>query len=242
MPGQIKRLLILAVSISIAFLIVRKYFIPGTFGEQGHFRAAAIDSNAAVPMKYAGHQICNECHDDVEAVKSASYHRTVNCEACHGPSLDHIESDAEILPPAPRDRSYCILCHEYNPARPTGFPQIDPIAHNPVEACITCHHPHAPDPPETPGDCSACHANISRTKALSPHAPLSCQDCHQVPDAHKSSPRTVKPGKPASPDPCSKCHDKKSDSSKNIPKVDVTTHVQPYSCWQCHYPHFPEAK
>ena len=241
MPDQIRRLLIVTVLLLAVFIFVRKYFTPKTFGEQGYFRAAAIDSVASLPIKFAGHQMCDECHSDVEEAKSESFHRNVNCEACHGPALDHIESDAEILPPAPRKRGYCPLCHEYNPARPTGFPQIDPIAHNPGEPCISCHNPHAPDPPHTPGDCSACHANVSRTKALSPHAPLDCRDCHKTPEEHKVSPRRVKPEKPISPDLCKRCHDKRADSSKRIPRVDVSTHGQPYLCWQCHYPHFPEA-
>ena len=37
--------------------------------------------------------------------------------------------------------------------------------------CKDCHDPHAPVPPVVPGQCSACHAQIERTKAVSRSQP-----------------------------------------------------------------------
>jgi ribosomal protein S27AE len=241
LPDQVKRLLIVVIIIGTVFLGVRGFFIPETFGEYGHYRAASVDSIMAHEIKYAGHQICAECHDDIEAMKNQSNHKMVNCEACHGPANAHAESGGEVEPVVPRDREHCALCHAYNPAKPTGYPQIDIIAHNPVKQCTSCHDPHAPEPPVTPGECAACHASISRTKALSPHAPLECTVCHETPLEHKINPRLEPAGKPADRSECGQCHARNSQSDRFIPRIDMDSHGDQYPCWQCHYPHFPEA-
>ena len=242
LPDQVKRLLVAAVIIVAIFVAIRGFFIPDTFGELGHYRRAAIDSIAALDIRYAGHKACNDCHDDMEALKATSYHKKINCESCHGPGEDHVKTEGEVLPEVPRERDHCLLCHVYNPAKPTGFPQIDPVAHNPVKRCIVCHDPHAPVTPETPEECSACHGSIYRTKALSPHAPLNCTECHDTPDDHLNSPRMFQPGKPNSNADCAKCHGRGQKGDRFVPKVDVKTHGEDFFCWECHYPHYPEAK
>jgi predicted CXXCH cytochrome family protein len=242
MPDQIKRLLVIAVAIAAVFLIARQFLIPESFGVKGHYRAAAVDSISALPIRYAGHTACLDCHEDVDVAKRVSYHRTVRCEACHGPGQEHINSMGEVLPSAPRDRGYCVLCHAYNAAKPTGYPQIDPVTHNPMKACIVCHNPHAPEPPRIPGDCSACHAGIARTKAVSPHALVNCTDCHIAPEEHKINPRSVKPSIPLARADCGKCHSREATSDAAIPRIDLIKHNEAYLCWQCHYPHNPESK
>lgn len=242
MPDQIKRLLVIFVVVVAGFIAAKIILTPKDFGKYGHYRPSAVDSIMALPIHYAGHKACVDCHDDIDAKKKESFHKGVNCESCHGPCEEHIQSSGDVKPFIPRGRDYCILCHEYNPARPTGFPQIDPITHNSMQACITCHNPHAPDPKRTPGDCSACHASIARTKALSPHAPLACTDCHVTPDEHKVDPRAHKPSKPTTRADCGKCHAKDAPSRPDIPRVDIDRHREGYLCWQCHYPHFPEVQ
>ncbi len=37
-----------------------------------------------LPVKFAGHQACEDCHTDVVDVKKNGKHAHVNCEACHG--------------------------------------------------------------------------------------------------------------------------------------------------------------
>ena len=68
-PQQIRTLLILTVILVAIFIIGRKLLIPKTFGEYGHYRAAAVDLNMATKMHYAGQQICGECHEEVVAAK-----------------------------------------------------------------------------------------------------------------------------------------------------------------------------
>lgn len=240
MPDQIRRILVIIVIVVAGIIITRRMFVPESFGVDGHYRAVAVDSAIAQKIQYAGHKICSECHDDIAAEKGNSYHRNVNCEVCHGPAASHVETLGDVLPDVPRGREHCILCHEYNPSRPTGFPQINPVMHNPVKPCVSCHNPHAPDPPRVPGDCSACHTGIARTKALSPHALLECIECHVTPDEHLSHPRTYHPGKPFNRDDCGKCHDKKAESDRFIPRIELVSHGEGYLCWECHFPHYPE--
>lgn len=241
-PEQFRRLAIVAVILLVLPLVVGYILIPHDFGKYGHYRASAVDDIIAQQVQYASHDLCVECHDDVGELKNSSYHRTVMCEVCHGPGKMHTEAPDEVQLEAPRGRGYCPLCHEYLPSRPTGFPQIVSASHNPIKPCITCHDPHDPTPPETPKECSACHATIARTKMISHHAYIPCTRCHDVPEEHKISPRDNLPSKPKTRQFCGQCHAEDAASPKGIPRVDLATHEERYVCWQCHYPHLPEAR
>ena len=46
MPQQVSRLLIVFSIAVVALLVARRLLIPPTFGEVGHYRAAAVDSIA----------------------------------------------------------------------------------------------------------------------------------------------------------------------------------------------------
>lgn len=241
-PEQVKRLSVLFVILIGLLIVVRAVLIPSDFGKYGHYRASSVDEIAALPLNYAGHEACLECHDDVVETKDAGYHKNVSCEVCHGPAALHIEDQEAVQLSFPRDRGYCPLCHEYLPSRPTGFPQIVAASHNPLKACINCHDPHDPVPPETPKECEACHATIARTKSLSHHIDVPCVRCHEAPEEHKIRPREVRPKKPVSREFCGECHGEAADSPRGTPRVYIATHGGSYVCWQCHYPHLPEAK
>lgn len=245
MPQQLTRLLVVFAILIAGLLLARHFLVPPTFGKLGHYRAAAIDSVAARPVHYAGQQVCVDCHDDIVALKEQSRHSSVACEVCHGPAAAHADDPDSGVPPAPRDRSKCPLCHGYNPARPTGFPQIDPLTHNPTQPCITCHNPHQPVTPHIPEECSACHGEVARTKAVSPHALLPCVRCHQTPEEHKVNPWLARPGKPRTRALCGECHARGAEAPKEIlqaiPRIKMESHGNGYVCWQCHYPHHPEA-
>lgn len=238
MPQQVPRLAIVFVVAIVALIVARQFLVPESFGERGHYRAAALDSIAARPKQYAGHQECALCHGPIQQARLESNHRGVRCETCHGPAAGHVANPMDTRPIVPRGRDVCTLCHAYNPSRPTGFPQIDPVAHNPMTPCANCHDPHAPEPPVTPEACSACHGQIERQKAVSHHAALTCTTCHEAPRAHKENPRAVRPSKPTQREFCGACH---ASGMAEIPQVDLQSHGQPYVCWQCHYPHHPEA-
>ena len=82
--GHLFRFLGLFVIAFLLFWVIRGYVVPKSFGEYGHYRGAAITDIASHPIKFAGHQACEQCHTDEAAAKSKGAHAHVNCEACHG--------------------------------------------------------------------------------------------------------------------------------------------------------------
>ncbi len=242
MPQQVTRLSVVFIVMVGSLIVARHFLIPKTFGDQGHYRAAAVEAVSAREVKYAGRQACMLCHEEEVKVHSHARHQTVGCEVCHGPAAAHVNAPTDVKPEAPRRRDFCPSCHGYDPSRPTGFPQIDPVTHNPLQACITCHQPHAPEPPHVPEQCSACHAEIARTKATSPHALLACTRCHETDKKHNDHPRASTPSKPAAREFCGGCHAQDASSPKHIPRIDMASHGRGHLCWQCHYPHDPELK
>ena len=232
--------LLFVVALLVAGIVLLRRAIPPALKNTDLQVAAAVQQETAREINYAGAHACAECHEEQYTVKKDGYHRNISCETCHGPGTRHIADPVEVTPPAPRDRTFCPTCHAYNLSRPMGFPQINPVTHNPLQPCITCHKPHDPKPPSVPGECVACHAEIERTKAVSPHVLLDCTRCHTTPEDHKITPRSIRPTKPTSRDFCGQCHG--TDSAvPDVPKIDISTHEDKYLCWQCHYPHMPEA-
>lgn len=241
LPDQVLRLGILFIIVIAALVIARQRFVPDSFGDLGHYRADAIDEAVKQPIRFAGAEACGDCHDDVAEAKGQSYHRGVSCEVCHGPGAAHAETAGEQTVVVPQKREACLYCHGYLPSRPTGFPQVIEKAHNPMEPCMGCHDPHDPTPPHIPERCSACHGQIARTKAVSPHRTLECETCHTADERHRESPMSYRPSKPTQREFCGRCHSPDAASPGNIPRVEIETHGGRYLCWQCHYPHHPEA-
>ncbi len=241
-PGQVIRLAMLFALAAVLTLLLRAQFVPDSFGETGHYRADAIPLIEAQPIRYAGLEACAECHDDVAELKAGSYHRGLACEGCHGAAAGHVEDPVEHRPGVPTGRDACLRCHAYQASRPTGFPQVLQAVHNPMEPCASCHDPHEPTPPLIPGDCSACHRHIARTKSVSHHWSLDCETCHETPPEHLEHPRAHPPGKPAERRFCGQCHAEGAGGAAGVPRVDMAAHGSRYRCWQCHYPHDPEGR
>lgn len=239
LPGHAVRLLVV-LGLLICGLLYARHELPAEMKDRKVQEANATAREAARPVKYAGAQACDDCHEDMVQTKAGGYHRNLSCETCHGPCSQHIEDPVGFQPPAPRDRQFCPKCHAYNLSRPMGFPQVNPVTHNPMKPCITCHEPHDPKPPTgVPGECMACHGEIQRTKDLSPHALLECTTCHETPEAHKLTPREVLPSKPSTREFCGTCH-ASGTRKDDVPQINLATHGAKYMCWQCHYPHMPE--
>ncbi len=309
-PQQIISLVIVFSVVFAVFITLRHFLVPPSFGLYGHYRANAVDEIRQKEIKYAGSEACIDCHEDIYDLKAKSYHKNVTCEVCHGPAYAHTQDPTGVKPEIPHNRSQCTICHNYNPARPTGFPQIIASQHNPGFFCAHCHNPHNPSvphgtvtkqlfldaqldantiwnelieneyidsngaiapkfsglknysdmtlskvfdarkkqiyailqqAPHTPGDCSACHREIANQKMVSHHASLQCTTCHEVPPGHLINPSAFYVKKPQTKEFCGKCHDKGAKSSEEIPRVDIQTHGGRYLCWDCHYPHNPQA-
>lgn len=241
LPESIIRLIFVFTIFIGTVLLIRAYVIPPSLKETGYHRISAIKRELSREIRYAGSSICLDCHENISGMKRIGYHKNLSCETCHGPAFEHTEDPDEYEPPAPRERQFCPLCHNYDPSRPTGFPQINPAAHNPLDPCISCHDPHDPKPSEVPHDCMACHTEIARTKAVSPHVLLECTICHATPEKHKTEPRLINSSMPKEREFCATCHGEDS-TVKKTPKIDLLTHNEKYLCWQCHYPHMPKAR
>jgi len=240
-PEQVTRIASVLAVLVAAVLLIRFVLIPPAYFSTELHQSSTVKREVAKPVAFAGAAACHECHEEEAAKKATGYHKGLACETCHGPSAGHAEDPMSVKPFAPRDRKFCPVCHAYDTARPTGFPQINPDSHNPLKPCITCHNPHDPVPPATPKDCSACHAQIARTKALSAHALLECTTCHTAPEQHWTAPRSALPSKPQTREFCGQCHATDA-SNPDAPKVDLASHGGPFLCWQCHYPHQPEGR
>jgi uncharacterized CHY-type Zn-finger protein len=141
--GHLFRFAGLFVLAFLVFLVVRHFVVPKSFGEYGHYRGAAIGEIGALPVKFAGHQACENCHTDILDVKKNGKHAHVNCEACHGALANHAE-DPTIKPVLPDTAVLCARCHTASTAKPKGFPQVVPADHSGGVSCETCHNPHSP--------------------------------------------------------------------------------------------------
>jgi len=142
--GHLFRFAGLFVVAFLVFLVVRGFVVPKSFGEYGHYRAAAIAEYAARPVKFAGHQTCEACHTDIAGTKAGGMHAHLNCEACHGALAKHAEDPASLTPQKPDTAVLCARCHAASAAKPKNFPQVDPVSHANGVPCETCHNPHSP--------------------------------------------------------------------------------------------------
>jgi hypothetical protein len=239
LPDPMARILVVFVVLGGGILAIR-YTLPPSITSAPLHIESTMKREMARPVRYSGPAACGDCHEEA-GIKKTGYHRMLSCETCHGPAQRHVDNPGEAKPEVPRRREFCAGCHQYDPSRPTGFPQINPVAHNPLQPCVSCHNPHDPKPPSVPGECEACHAEIARTKAVSPHVQLSCTTCHTVPEQHKVAPRATAASIPAEREFCGKCHGQSAPKG-GPPRVDMNTHGEKYLCWQCHYPHMPEVK
>lgn len=241
-PRQIVGLAFLFALAIAALIVARIVLVPRSFGTYGHYRADAVDQIAAQRVNYAGYTACVDCHEDIYDQNQKSNHRGVSCEACHGPAAKHVEVPDEFVPPTPKQRGYCPLCHGYDPSRPTGFPQIVTELHNPGKPCTACHNPHDPLLPHTPEECSACHREIADVKRISHHTSLPCIKCHVTPEEHLVRPKFAPAGKPVNREFCGECHFHHAEVAREIPRIDLEIHGERYLCWDCHYAHYPEAR
>ncbi len=131
----------------VAFLVfwaIRGRIVPKTFGQYGHYRAAAITEIGSRPAHFAGHEACETCHSDVLDLKKAGKHAGVNCEACHGPQAQHAADPSTVIPPKLDTAVLCARCHAASAARPKSFPQVKVDDHSNGLPCETCHQPHSP--------------------------------------------------------------------------------------------------
>jgi hypothetical protein len=138
------RLALVCLICVLLFVAVRAAVVPPTFGQYGHYRGAALNENRMVAASYAGQDTCAVCHAEVLATKDKGVHKTIHCEACHGPQVKHTEDPTTVKPVKPNAQTLCPRCHEKDAARPAWFKQVDIKAHSQGLECAGCHTPHSP--------------------------------------------------------------------------------------------------
>lgn len=126
------------------FAILRSAVVPATFGQLGHYRAAALTDIRKRPVRFAGQATCATCHSDQAGVRAKGKHRSVSCEACHGALAAHADDPVAVKPVLPDTTKLCRGCHEADTAKPAWFKQVASAEHSGGEPCKSCHQPHNP--------------------------------------------------------------------------------------------------
>jgi len=140
----------IALAVVVAmFLVIRSHMVPATFGQEGHYRAAAVQEIVAKETKYVGSFGCTECHAERAQSYANGNHKNVACETCHGPANGHLTTiDADRVElEVNRTKDLCLTCHQAIAGRPDSQPQIDLAAHaeemgfDPAAEgpCLDCH-------------------------------------------------------------------------------------------------------
>ncbi len=145
-PPQIKHLLPALLIFIFLFLLGRFLVVPETFGDLGHYRAVSLVDNEGMELKYAGHDACTECHQDIAENKEYDVHSEVTCETCHGPGMAHVMDPEKIDLFKPDGRKFCGLCHAMIPGRnESAIFQVNLEEHyTNKKNCTDCHNPHQP--------------------------------------------------------------------------------------------------
>jgi hypothetical protein len=170
--GHLFRFAGLFVLAFLAFLVIRHYVVPKSFGQYGHYRGAAMGEIAQHPAKFADHDTCEACHSDVAEKKSHGKHAHVNCEACHGALFQRM---AVAEPPKPNifQRAVALVIHPM-PTDPPLLRHIDDpttvkaVLPDTAALCARCHTASAAKPKNFPQVAIADHSNG-----------LPCETCHQ---------------------------------------------------------------
>jgi hypothetical protein len=149
-PPQINRVVLLVFVIVVSYLAARTLLTPASFREYGFYRGDALLERAAAAPVFAGRIACGKRYPEILATLENGGHKTLSCEACHGPVSGQQLADPEFHP-AKVAVGICLRCHEVNPTRPAAFKQIDVKDHY-EGGCLECHLPHQPEeaPEEEP--------------------------------------------------------------------------------------------
>jgi len=135
-------------------LVARTMVVPKDFGVQergymyGWYRKANEEEWKAFKVKYQGKEYCQTCHAEEEQQVNASRHKTIECENCHGPAVEHPAEPQKLI--LDRSRELCIRCHtylSYPTSKRSEIKGIDPDQHNPGGECVGCHNPHQASKP-----------------------------------------------------------------------------------------------
>lgn len=171
MPKHIVRLVLLLATFAVLAYAAKVFFTAESFYEYGHYRAASVPEIAAQEPVYQTSSYCQACHGERHAQWSASNHKSVSCEVCHGAAQGHPQNGKL---PIPSDTvKLCTLCHEAMPERPRTQPQVEVAQHSAGQQCIVCHNPHSPK-------IVSAAVMVAGDAAAGARRAASCASCHGV--------------------------------------------------------------
>jgi hypothetical protein len=153
MKNHVLRPLYVFIGVVLLILLVRTVLVPKDFGvgERGYMygwhRLGNEEEwkNSIITVKYQGREYCRDCHQDKYDSMRKTPHRTIQCENCHGPAIDHPSDPPKLA--IDRSREQCLRCHFPLPYTSSGrakLVSVDPDEHNPDTECSMCHNPHEP--------------------------------------------------------------------------------------------------
>lgn len=149
---HIIRFVLLLVASAVAFVLVRHFAVPESFGMFGHYRFDSVAEHSALTPSHGTVGACAECHDEEAEIHDTGKHGSVSCEVCHAPMSTHVEAEQQVAPMRIQ-RSYelCGWCHQRLAARPREFPQVvlsDHVIEQGMDlteaVCLECHNAHNP--------------------------------------------------------------------------------------------------
>jgi len=169
MPRHVVRLVSILVAVLALALVAKWLFTPESFYKFGHFRADSVAEIAALEPVYQTPSYCKTCHAERHAQWSASNHKSVICETCHGPAKGHPQNGK--LPIPADSKKLCTLCHEATAGRPSTQPQIVVAEHGAGQQCVACHNAHSPK-------IGAAAVTVAGDPAAGKRRAASCASCH----------------------------------------------------------------
>jgi len=169
MPKHIVRLITLIVAVLVVAAIAAPLLTVDSFYRFGHYRANSVVEIAAQEPVYQTTRYCHGCHTERRAQWSASSHKSVTCEVCHGPAQGHPQN-GKLQIPADTVK-LCTQCHEAMPGRPATQPQIQVAQHSSGQQCNICHNPHSPK-------ISAAATKVAGDAAAGKLSAAACSGCH----------------------------------------------------------------
>lgn len=144
-------LILLIGAAGAAFWKIRDRMIPESFGQQGPYRAEALNEIAARPSVLQGDTACLKCHAEVGKERAKALHKAVRCVHCHGLGREHVvqalkaaNTPGTVIDPAgpwdgdflthadlfiTKDRATCLACHEATVGMPDKFRKIKVAEH-----------------------------------------------------------------------------------------------------------------
>lgn len=154
MKNHVLRPLWVAIAFVALVFLARYFLVPSDFGVQGesftynYHRKSNVQEWKDFQVKYLGSDVCVECHSENGESLMASPHAIIECENCHGPGVDHPETEDPAAMTVDTSRLLCIRCHadlNYPGTARAAMPGINPNEHNVDSECVECHNPHNPD-------------------------------------------------------------------------------------------------